>query len=158
VYFDQLPLVAKIEPDIDGDGYGDETQDKCPQSAAYQTACPVVKLSSRASAGRKAVIGYVSASLSAPVKVTATVYLGGGKKAMLTAPKRTVTPGHLTAFKLTLTGKVAEALESLPTKQALQVKVTADATNLTGRPSTSVSRAKLAGQAKPVHKRKPKQK
>lgn len=144
---DQVPVSATLEPDKDGDGYGDETQDKCPQSAAYQTACPVVKLSSRASTGRKAVIAYVSASLSAPVKVSATVYLGGGKKTVLTAPRRTVTPGHLTAFELTLTGKVAKSLKSLPTKQALLVKITADASNLTGRPSTSVSRAKLAGRA-----------
>jgi hypothetical protein len=31
---------AKIEPDVDGDGYGDETQDGCVQRADVHTACP----------------------------------------------------------------------------------------------------------------------
>ncbi|HZO05142.1 MAG TPA: hypothetical protein VFB52_02050, partial [Solirubrobacterales bacterium] len=29
----RVPLVGVIEPDVDGDGYGDESQDGCPQSA-----------------------------------------------------------------------------------------------------------------------------
>jgi hypothetical protein len=36
----QLDLSAKLEADIDNDGYGDETQDFCPISAAQQTPCP----------------------------------------------------------------------------------------------------------------------
>lgn len=35
-----IPLVrGVIEPDADGDGYGDETQDLCPSDATRQTAC-----------------------------------------------------------------------------------------------------------------------
>jgi hypothetical protein len=34
-------LAAVVESDADGDGYGDVTQDACPQSAATQAACPV---------------------------------------------------------------------------------------------------------------------
>lgn len=35
-----LPLVqGTVEPDSDGDGYGDETQDLCPSDATRQTAC-----------------------------------------------------------------------------------------------------------------------
>jgi hypothetical protein len=145
VYFTQLPLVARVEPDVDGDGYGDETQDACPQSAAYQTACPKVKLSSRAAARPGAVLAYITADLAAPVKAKATVYLPGGKKTTLTAPARSLKAGHLATFKLKLTGKVAKVLASLPKAQALQVKVIATATNLTGKPTTSVSRTKLRG-------------
>jgi hypothetical protein len=144
-YFQQTSLVAKVEPDVDGDGYGDETQDECPQSAAYQTACPRVKLSSKASVSAKAVFAYVSADIGAPVTVGATVYLPGGKKTTLTAPPRTLIAGHLTSFKLTLTGKVQKVLDSLPKQQALQVKITASATNIVGKPTTSVSRTKLPG-------------
>ncbi len=32
----QVAVSAIIEPDADGDGFGDETQDRCPQSASYQ--------------------------------------------------------------------------------------------------------------------------
>jgi hypothetical protein len=33
-------ISAVLEPDADGDGYGDVSQDACPQSATTQTACP----------------------------------------------------------------------------------------------------------------------
>jgi hypothetical protein len=32
---------ADVEPDADGDGYGDETQDGCPTNAATQSPCPI---------------------------------------------------------------------------------------------------------------------
>jgi hypothetical protein len=154
-----IPVSARVEPDVDGDGYGDETQDKCPQSAAYQTACPVVTISSLPTVGSKAVTVYVSTSLSAPVGVTATVNLGKGKTATLTAATQTVAPGSLTPFTLTLTSQVTKALKALPTKKTLAVSISASATNITGAASTSATTAKLKGQAKPVpHKKKPKPK
>jgi hypothetical protein len=36
----RLNVTAKVEPDADGDGYGDETQDGCPTSAASIGSCP----------------------------------------------------------------------------------------------------------------------
>lgn len=36
----RLQLNADVEPDADGDGYGDETQDLCPTDAMTQGACP----------------------------------------------------------------------------------------------------------------------
>jgi hypothetical protein len=36
----RLNLEATIEPDADGDTYGDETQDLCPTNASVHTACP----------------------------------------------------------------------------------------------------------------------
>jgi hypothetical protein len=35
-------ISARLEPDADGDGFGDETQDACPTNASTQLACPVV--------------------------------------------------------------------------------------------------------------------
>jgi hypothetical protein len=148
----QVPVVAKIEPDVDGDGYGDETQDKCPQSAAYQTACPVVTISSLPTTAKTAVTLHVATSLSAPVGVTATVPLGKGKTATLTAAAQTVAPGTLAAFTLTLTPEVTKALKALPTKKSLTMSITASATNVTGSPSTSATTVTLPGQAKPKPK------
>jgi hypothetical protein len=36
----EIAYNADVEPDADGDGYGDETQDACPTSAATQSPCP----------------------------------------------------------------------------------------------------------------------
>lgn len=47
-----VPAVAVIEPDVDGDGFGDETQDGCPQSASFQGACPTITLDSAAVVGK----------------------------------------------------------------------------------------------------------
>jgi hypothetical protein len=40
MFADEFLLQATVEHDVDGDGYGDETQDGCPQLAERQTACP----------------------------------------------------------------------------------------------------------------------
>jgi hypothetical protein len=149
----QLPVVAKIEPDVDGDGYGDETQDKCPQSAAYQGACPVVKLGVVPTVKAKAVILHVSASPSARVTVAATVPLGKGKKVTLSAPGRTITSGRLVSFRLALAPRVTKALDALPAKKALRMKITATAPNLTGPPSKMATTVKLKGKAKPIAKK-----
>lgn len=148
----QVPVVAKIEPDADNDGAGDETQDKCPQNSAYQAPCPVVTINSKPIAGKKAVTLYVSTSLTAPVGVTATVYLGKGKTVTLTAPTQTVGPGSMAAFTMGFTKRLTKALKRVPAKRFLRVSLTASATNLAGGPSTTTSTAWLKGQEKPVHR------
>jgi hypothetical protein len=35
----KFPVAALVEPDLDGDGFGDETQDGCPTDASTQAAC-----------------------------------------------------------------------------------------------------------------------
>ena len=34
---------ADVEPDADGDGFGDETQDQCPSDKATHGACAVAR-------------------------------------------------------------------------------------------------------------------
>lgn len=150
----QVPIVARVEPDVDGDGYGDETQDQCPQSAAYQSPCPVVTVSSLSLTHPKAVTVYISSSLSAPIAVNGTVNLGKGKTATLVAPGQTVAPGSLGRFNLPLTKTVQKTLKALTTKKSLTLTVTASATNVTGSPSTATSTVKLQGQKKQSKKPK----
>jgi hypothetical protein len=146
----QVPVVARIEPDVDGDGYGDETQDKCPQSAAYQSPCPVVTVSSLSLTHPKVVTVYVSSSLSAPVTVTASVKIGKDKTVTLQSPGQTVAPGALGRFNLALTKPVLNTLAALTTKKSLTLTVSASAANVTGSPSTATSKLKLPWQRKPV--------
>jgi hypothetical protein len=145
----QVPVVATIEPDVDDDGAGDQTQDKCPQSPAYQAPCPVVTINSKPIAGKRAVTVYVTTSLAAPVAVTGTAYLGKGRTATLGAASQTVSPGSLAPFTLPLTGPVTKVLKKLSPKKWLRVSVTASATNVAGSPSTTASTVWLKGQARP---------
>ena len=61
-----------VEPDVDGDGFGDETQDKCPQSAAFQGECPQISLDQFAVVGKSSITLLVIADHEAPVTVTGT--------------------------------------------------------------------------------------
>lgn len=142
----RAPLVAVIEPDADNDGYGDETQDGCPQSAAVQTACPLVALDSSAKAGKKAVTVTIAASSEGTGGVKGVVKLGKGKKATLTAKAKTVFPGKAATFKLKFNGKVIKRLKELEPSKKLTLKVTASATNVAGQVSTDKLKVKLKGQ------------
>ncbi len=147
----RIPVAAVIEPDADGDGYGDETQDKCPQSAAYQTECPVVVLDSYVVRGKGKVVVLVSTSTEAPVTVSATAKLPKGKKskasvaAKLKAVTRTVTPGKFGRYVLKFPGSLKRALKELPKGKRLKLKITASATNVVGRVATAKTKLDLKG-------------
>ncbi|HEX6666235.1 MAG TPA: hypothetical protein VF081_06535 [Solirubrobacterales bacterium] len=143
----QTPVLAVVEPDVDGDGYGDETQDKCPQSAAYHVPCPIVTITAVTSPpGKGAVTVLAATSLGAPVTVKGTVKLGKGKQAKLSAPGQTLTPGTITRFKLNFSGPLKKKLKEMKPSQSLQLSITADATNVAGQVSTTTAKAKLKGQ------------
>ena len=61
----RVNISAVLEPDVDGDGYGDVSQDLCPQSKLAQAACPapdtkVTKKPKKRSESRKARIRFSS--------------------------------------------------------------------------------------------------
>jgi hypothetical protein len=143
----RVPVFASIEPDADNDGFGDETQDACPLSAATQVACPVVTLSTTRQVRKGSVVIVVTTSAPAPVTVKAIVRLGKGKKAQLTGGTKTLTPGILGRFTLKFTKKVKTKLAELSPKQALSLKATVTGTNVAGQVTKKTLRVKLKGQA-----------
>jgi len=144
----RVPLAAIIEPDADGDGFGDETQDACPQLASLQTPCPVVTVEASSIIKRKgSVVLLVTTSSSAPVKVTGTAKLGKGQKAKLSGGTKTVKPGKVTRFTLKFPKKLKDKLGDLSKKQSLQLKVNARATDLVGRVTKDSLKTRLKGQA-----------
>jgi len=142
----RVPLRGVIEPDTDNDGYGDETQDGCPQSGAVQSACPLIALDTSAKAGKKAVVVLVTGSSEGPVNVKGVVKLGKGKKATLKAKAKTVFPGKLASFRLKFNAKLIKRLKELEPSQKLTLKITASATNVAGQVSTDKLKVKLKGQ------------
>jgi len=143
----RVPVVAVLEADADNDGYGDETQDGCPQSAQYQTPCPLVTLDAVGLPGAKSIVVMVSTNTAAPVSVSGLVNLGKGKKATLKAAPKTVAPGQLVRFKLKFNSKLTDRLDELEPNKKLTLKITASATNVAGQLSTDQTKAKLKGQS-----------
>jgi hypothetical protein len=142
----QVPITVSIEPDADNDGFGDETQDACPQSATTQAACPVVKLSASTTASKKAVTVLVTGTSPADVTVNGKVSLGKGKKAKLKGGTKAVNPGAFTKFKLKFPAKLIKRLKELPPSKKLTLKITSSAPNLAAAPTKKTIKVKLKGQ------------
>jgi len=148
----RIPISAVIEPDADNDGYGDETQDKCPTNATTQGACPIiapVALSTSATAKRGLATVLVTSSAQASVTVGGTVKLGKGKTATVSGGTQIVLPGVISKFTLLFGQKLKAKLKQLTPKQFLTLKLTATAPNASGVISSSALSVKLKGQKKP---------
>lgn len=157
----QVALSVTIEPDADNDGFGDETQDKCPRSAKLQTECPLISLASFGVASRNSALMLVASSSSTPVTVAATVTVPGktkkGKKGKaktlkLTGGTQTVAPGQLAQFVVAYSVPLKAALTALSPKKSLALTVSTSATDATGLLSSSTNTLRLKGQAKPQKK------
>ncbi len=152
-------LNATIEPDADHDGYGDETQDGCPASAASHTTCPpakLISLSSFALVRKSSVLVLVSTDATAPVSVSGSVKLPKGPRkrahasalVKLPAATQTVAPGQIAQLTLKFPKVLTTALARLPKGKSLKLEIDTAATNATGQASTSKSTAKLRGTKK----------
>lgn len=143
------PVWAEIEVDADGDGYGDETQDKCPQSAATIDPCPTLSISQQLTAA-KGVINILAASnLDSSLTATATVKLPKTKKSKaktvtINGKPTAFTGGKLKTIKLKLPSSVKTLLKK--TRKQKPAKLTATVT-LTGsglaNTATATAKVKL---------------
>jgi hypothetical protein len=145
----QLPIVVSVEPDADNDGFGDETQDQCPQSPTTQGACPPVVLSTSKQVRKGSVTIIVTSSTAAPVTVKGVAKLGKGKKAKLNGGTQSLVPGVLGKFRLFFTKGLKKKLKELPPKRSVKLNVTVSGTSVSGAVSTKTLKLKLKGQAKP---------
>jgi hypothetical protein len=154
-----VAVSATVEPDTDGDGFGDETQDKCPRSAKLQTECPLISLSSFGIPSKNSALLLLASSSSATVNVDATVKVPGktrkgkkgkgkGKTLKLSGGAQTVAPGQLARFVISYSVPLKAALTALPRGKTLTLNVTASATDAAGAPSSIATALKLKGQAK----------
>lgn len=159
----RVPLIAVIEPDKDGDGYGDETQDGCPQSAAYQGPCPIVTLDAFPIVLKRSVLILVSASSTSSVQVFGQVgwklRSKGARISKSSPPKattglivgisggtQTVVPGEVGRFNVKLPKSVKRRLSRIPPSKSLKAQLTASTIDLAGRVSTKGLTVKLPGQ------------
>ncbi|HST68138.1 MAG TPA: hypothetical protein VLI94_00595 [Solirubrobacterales bacterium] len=144
----QVPITVSVEPDADNDGFGDETQDACPQSATTQAACPPVALSTSKQVNKGSVTIVVTSSTAAPVTVKGIAGLGKGKKAKLNGGTQNLVPGTLSKFRLFFPKALKNKLKELPPKRKLTLNVTVTGTSVSGAVTTKTLKVKLKGQAK----------
>jgi hypothetical protein len=160
----QNPVTVTVEPDADGDGYGDETQDKCPTDASTQGTCPAppvppvppappkaappITLSASAAAKKGLVTVTLTSTAQATVTVGGSVKVGTGKTAKLPGSTQIVAPGSLAKFTILFPATLKAALKQTPTSKRLALSLSATAPGAT---TTNVA-VKLPGQLKPARK------
>lgn len=154
------PVTVTVEDDRDNDGYGDETQDRCPTSAAYQGDCPVVTLSASGKARKRSILVRVSTSSQASVQVLGQVGWnfepkrkpkpGKGKTARLivalSGGTKTVLPGETARFTIPLPKTVLRRLGRIEPSESLKAKITVLATSLANQTFSRRLTVKLKGQ------------
>ena len=150
---DYVPGVwATLEPDADHDGYGDETQDKCPQSAKYQTACPVASAAGKAAAGKNAAVFTPTAPGDSTVTASAKVKLpksGKHKARTLMFSSTPLVTANGVGAKLTLKypSALKSALKKLSKHKKLKLTVNVTSTGLANT-ATKTYTLKLKGLKK----------
>lgn len=161
----QAAVSVVMEPDRDGDGYGDETQDGCPQSAAYHGLCPTITLEAFPIVLKRSVLVLVSASSTSSVHVFGQTswrlkpkprHATSSKKHVLvpttglivglTGGTQTVNAGELARFNVKLPKSVKRRLGRISPSESLKASITASTVDLAGRTSTKVLTVRLPGQ------------
>lgn len=158
-----VPVKAIVEPDQDGDGYGDESQDRCPQSAETHDPCPTVSTEATATVAPNAILVQVRASSRCTVQVNGLVsWKEPGKDAR---PERSgskvrtahlgsggvqpVVPGAVANFTIPLHKTVRMRLGQMLPRQALRAMLSVKTTDLVERETTTELTVKLRGHRHP---------
>ncbi|MBJ7359280.1 hypothetical protein [Nocardioides sp.] len=139
-----LPVVATVEPDADKDGFGDVTQDKCPELASAQGECPVVVIDSFATPQGSSIVVIVATDNKAKVKVTGKTKVDGAKIKLRSGAK-TVRPGTFGRFKVKLPTALRDALATLSSSKFIKVTLVATATDELGRKTKDKTSVRLYG-------------
>jgi hypothetical protein len=131
-----------LEPDVDGDGYGDATQDACPQSAAFHTACPTVTFAPAYSVGPTSIKVKVRTSAKTPVAVTGRLLGGGGTPKVV----QSAAAGKVATFSLPIPDGLEARLARLDSSHSLSLRLRAHAVKINGAPSTDHLLVRLPGR------------
>jgi hypothetical protein len=139
-----------VEPDADGDGFGDETQDKCPEHATAQIPCATPVLSAFKLSSAKSFKALVTTDTITTVDAIGTVKLPAakGKKAKtLTLKSNTVAtaPGTQQTLTIKYPSALKKALAKLSHKKSLKLSVTVTAKGVV-QSATKKLNGQLAGK------------
>jgi hypothetical protein len=138
-----VAVTGIVEPDADHDGYGDESQDLCPISAATQSPCPPVIHQATLITKRNAVLVLLTTTDQVTATIGATVKLPRKGSARLVPVTQTVTPPTVGRFLLKLPKQVKSTLADLPKGKSLKLTARATVTDAIGRVDSANQNFKL---------------
>jgi hypothetical protein len=157
----QVPVSVTIEPDADGDGYGDESQDGCPTIGTYQAPCAAVELRASSRVRKGAILLLVDASAAASVQVDGQVSWRIRQRRReraaqwkrkrrivirLSGGTQQVAPGTTARFRIPLPQRVQRRLKALGRKVALKATIASVATDPAGQVTTDRLEVRLRGR------------
>lgn len=155
----RVALSAVVEPDTDRDGYGDETQDRCPGGRPFHRECPRVRVRAVAKERRGSILLFVTLSSEASVHVYGQVGWRSRPAARGVADRnstrlivalnggtRHIETGATTRFKVPLPKPVLRRLRRLAPRESLTARITVAATDFAGRVENRRLRVKLSGR------------
>jgi len=139
-----VPVIATVERDGDGDGYGDPSQDQCLEEPRLHTACPSVHLLLNSKVYKRGIL--IEASTGDPARLEVAGHVGwtyrppgGGPKKQLAfdlpGGTQDVAQGATVSFWLQLPRQAVERLRTLTRKNGLKVHVGFVATDVLGHQS-----------------------
>lgn len=147
------PVSAVVEPDLDGDGYGDQSQDGCPISPMIQTDCPIPALTvGKVSVKKRAILIEASNNTEASFQAIADVrWRKKPKGPTVIVGFRSQGPTHAAGgipvqLRLPLPKAVRERLAKLPPRRFLRARIDVRATNLVPYVGTKEIKVKLPGR------------
>jgi hypothetical protein len=152
-----VPLEVFVEEDGDGDGYGDETQDRCPRAPTTQDGCPAVELRVEDAIAKKgAILLRVSIARAAKVEVFGSVTYpfgppgtGGSGVELIGGRVETVRPGRTVSFAIGLPKRLRQHLRERPPRRFLKAKMTVGAISVDGREAERKLTVRLPGRKGP---------
>jgi hypothetical protein len=150
------PVNAVVEEDLDRDGYGDFSQDRCPESALFQTNCPLPAIVVGEVAVRKRAIWIeTSNNTDASFEAVGEVHwrAPGGKRVRVglgSGPAKTVPGGAIAMLKVGLPPAIVKRLAKISPRQALRARIDVRATNLVPYVGTHEVKVRLPGRKPPL--------
>jgi hypothetical protein len=151
------PVNAVVEEDLDRDGYGDFSQDRCPVSAAFQTDCPIPALAiGKVSVKKKAILIEASNNTEASFQAIGDArWRKQPKGPTVIVGFRSEGPAHAAGgvpvqLRIPLPKAVRERLAKLPRRRGLQARIDVKATNLVPYVGTHEIKLKLPGRKPPL--------
>ncbi|HEY7631825.1 MAG TPA: hypothetical protein VH817_14040, partial [Thermoleophilaceae bacterium] len=152
----KLPVTATLEPDADGDGYGDETQDKCPGVAGAVNGCPpappadttapaVSTAVKGALLSKGGALSFVMTSAEpATGTVTGTISLPKTAKVVrFKTATVSLAPGRLSQITLKLSRSAAKKVHKALRRRSLKAKVTVTVKDTAGNQTVKKLTIKL---------------